>query len=191
MNFVSRHLVTARLDFPQGKPTSLMQPQPLSAVHPFTPTLNKWRHGIEVDCGPDWSWDVVEAAAAATPDSIALFKEDIAYQVKAGFCKVMLWEDLQRLRPHNLKISPVAVVPQTGRCGRIILDLSFPVYQDVNGVATAVQSSVNDTTKLSAPDIPVKEIGKVLPRLLHYMRDTPAGLPILFSKLDISDDSGV
>jgi hypothetical protein len=187
MNFVPRHLAAARSDFSQGKPTSLMQPQPLSAVHPFTPTLNKWRHGIEVDCGPDWSWDVVEAAAAATPDSIALFKEDIAYQVKAGFCKVMLWEDLQRLRPHNLKISPVAVVPQTGRRGRIILDLSFPVYQDVNGVATAVQSSVNDTTKLSAPDIPVKEIGKVLPRLLHYMRDTPAGLHILFSKLDTSD----
>ena len=194
IHFVPRHLATDRSDFPQGKPTSLMQPQPLSAVHPFTPTLNKWRHGIEVDCGPDWSWDVVEAAVArgphptaATPDSIALFKEDIAYQVKAGFCKVMLWEDLQRLRPHNLKISPVAVVPQTGRRGRIILDLSFPVYQDVNGVATAVQSSVNDTTKLSAPDTPVKEIGKVLPRLLHYMRDTPAGLHILFSKLDISD----
>jgi hypothetical protein len=99
----------------------------------------------------------------------------------------MLWEELQRLRPHNLKISPVAVVPQTGRRGRIILDLSFPVYQDVNGVVTAVQSGVNDTTKLSAPDIPVKEIGKVLPRLLHYKRDTPAGLHILFSKLDISD----
>jgi hypothetical protein len=176
MNFVPCHLATARSDFLQGKPTLLMQPQPLSAVHPFTPTLNKWRHGIEVDCGPDWSWDVVEAAiargphpTAATPDSISLFKEDIAYQVKAGFCKVMLWEDLQRLRPHNLKISPVAVVPQSGRRGRIILDLSFPVYQDVNGVVTAVQSSVNDTTKLSAPDIPVKEIGKVLPRLLHYM----------------------
>ena len=55
MNFVPRRLATARSDFPQGKPASLMQPQPLSAVHPFTPTLNKWRHGIEVDCGPDWS----------------------------------------------------------------------------------------------------------------------------------------
>jgi hypothetical protein len=145
MNFVPRHLVAARSDFSHGKPTLLMQSQPLLAVHPFTPTLNKWRHGIEVDCGPDWSWDVVEAAitrgphpTAATLDSIALFKEDIAYQVKAGFCKVMLWEDLQRLRPHNLKISPVVVVPQTGRRGRIILDLSFPVYQDVNGVVTAV-----------------------------------------------------
>ena len=68
------------------------------------------------------------------------------YQVKAGFCKIMLWEDLKRLRPLNLKISPVAVVPQVGRGGCIILDLLFPVYQDVNGVVTAVQASVYDTT---------------------------------------------
>jgi hypothetical protein len=67
------------------------------------------------------------------------------------------------------------------------LDLLFPVYQDVNGVVTAVQASVNDTTLLTAPAIPVKEIGKVLLRLLHYMRGTPMGLHILFSKLDISD----
>ncbi len=99
-----------------------MLPQPLSVVHPFTPTLNKWRHGIEVDCSPDWSWEVVEAAVAhvphltaSTPDSIAIFKEDIAYQCKPGFCKVMLWEDLKRLRPPNLKILPVPVVPQVGQ----------------------------------------------------------------------------
>jgi len=89
---------------PEGKkPTSLMQPQPLAAAHPFTPTLKSWRHGIEVDCGPDWSWDVIEAAVARgphptalTPDDIAHFEEDIAYQVKASFCKVMLWEDIKR-----------------------------------------------------------------------------------------------
>jgi hypothetical protein len=150
---------------PEGKkPTSLMQPQPLAAAHPFTPTLKSWRHGIEVDCGPDWSWDVIEAAVArgphptaSTPAAIDLFQEDIAYQVKAGFCKVMLWEDIKRLRPNNLKISPVAVVPQVGRRGRIILDLSFPVYQDVNGVVTATQASVNDTTALRAPSVPVKD----------------------------------
>ncbi len=129
----------ARSDAQQGKTTSLMQPQPLSAVHPFTPTLNKWRHGIEVDCSPDWSWEVVEAAIAhgphptgTTPDSIALFKEDIAYQVKASFCKVMLWEDLNCLRPSNLKILPVAVVPQVSRGEQIILDLSFPVYHKMS-----------------------------------------------------------
>ncbi len=50
-----------------------------------------------------------------------------------------------------------------------------------------MQASVNDTTVLMAPSIPVKEIGKVLPWLLHYMQDTPTGLHILFSKLNISD----
>ncbi len=154
---------------PEGKPTLLMQPQPLLAVPPFTPTLNKWQHGIEVDCNPDWTWDVVEAAVAhgphptaSTPDSIQLFKEDIAYQVKAGFCKVMLWEDLKSRRPPNLKILPVAVVPQVGRRGQIILDLLFPMYQDVNGVVTAVQPSVNDTTVLTAPTTPTQTRPTVL-----------------------------
>jgi hypothetical protein len=57
------------------------------------------------------------------------------------------------------------------------------VYQDLDGVVTITQESVNDTTVLQAPAEPVKEIGRVLPRLLQYMRDTPAGLHILFCKL--------
>ncbi len=61
------------------------------------------------------------------------------------------------------------------------------MYQDVNGVVTAVQASVNDTTGMTAPLFPVKEIGKVLPRLLTNMQDTTPGLHILFSKLNISD----
>ncbi len=81
----------------------------------------------------------------------------------------------------------MAVVPQVGRCGRIILDLSFPVYQDQDGIITILQDSVNNTTALQAPSESVKEIGKVLPHLLHYMQDTPKGFHILFCKLDISD----
>jgi hypothetical protein len=91
------------------------------------------------------------------------------------------------LRPANLKISPVAVVPQVGRRGRIILDLSFPVYQDLDDIVTITQESVNDTTVLQAPSDPVKEIGLFLPCQLQYMQDTPAGLHILFCKLDISN----
>ena len=171
-----------------------MQPQPLAGVHPFTPTLREWEHGIPVDCGPDWAWTVIEAAVARgphptarTPDSIALFQDDIEYQIKAGFCRVYLWDDIAKMRPANLKISPVAVVPQANRRGRIILDLSFPVYQELNGVITVTQKSVNETTAIQGPPQPVKEIGKVLPRLLQYMCDTPSGLHILFSKLDISN----
>ena len=81
----------------------------------------------------------------------------------------------------------MAVIPQVSCHGRIILDLSFPVYQDLDGIVTITQESMNDTIVLQAPAEPVKEIGRVLPRLLQYMRDTPAGLHILFCKLDISD----
>ncbi len=61
------------------------------------------------------------------------------------------------------------------------------MYQDVDGVVTATQASVNNTMALQAPKEAVHEIGKVLPQLLTYMRDTPAGLHILMSKLDIRD----
>jgi hypothetical protein len=103
-----------------------------------------------------------------------------------GFCKVYLWDNLQKLWPANLKISLVAAIPQVGRRGRIILDLSFQVYQELNGIVTITQESVNDTMVLQAPSALVKEIGRVLPHLLHYMQDTPARLHILFCKLGIS-----
>ena len=51
---------------------------------------------------------------ACTSNAHDLFKEDIAYQVTAGFSKVMLWEDVRWLRPQNLKVSPVALIPQVG-----------------------------------------------------------------------------
>ncbi len=86
--------------------------------------------------------------------------------MRLGFSKVISWEELKKLRPKNLKISLVACIPQVGQCGHIILDLSFPVYQEVDGVVTATQASVNDTTALQAPSVPVKQIGKVLPRVL-------------------------
>ncbi len=66
-----------------------------------------------------------------------MFKEDIEYQVRAGFSKVISWEELKMLRLTNLKISPVACIPQAGRRGRIILDLLFLVFQEVAGVVTA------------------------------------------------------
>ncbi len=61
------------------------------------------------------------------------------------------------------------------------------MYQELNGIITITQKSVNESTALQGPLQPVKEIGKVLPRLLQYMRNNPAGLHILFGKLDISD----
>jgi hypothetical protein len=72
-----------------------MQPQPLADVHPFTPTMMQWCHGIKVDCGPAWSWNAIKAAikhgphpTACTSDTHDLFKEDITYQVTADSARL-------------------------------------------------------------------------------------------------------
>jgi hypothetical protein len=87
---------------------------------------------VPVDCGDPWAWETVEAAvekgshkSATSEESIKLVQEDVAYQVKAGYAEVIAWRYLQKLRPKQLKISPLAVVPQRNRRGRMILDLSF------------------------------------------------------------------
>jgi hypothetical protein len=120
----------------QGKRQSLMQPQPLAESHPFFSTLRKLgSKGVPMDCGPDWEWDAVLAAVARGPHysameskNIKLVHEDVQYQVDAVFLKIVLWEDLKRLKPHTLKISPLAVIPQKNHWGRLILDISFPMY---------------------------------------------------------------
>jgi hypothetical protein len=50
-----------------------------------------------------------------------------------------------------------------------------------------IQASVNDTTVRQAPDIPVKELGNVLPRIFAFMANVPAGEHIHFSKLELAD----
>ena len=122
-----------------------------------------------------------------TPEAIELLYDIIGYQQKAGFCRVFTWEKLKRTQPVKLKISPVAVIPQVGRRGRIILDLSFTVYQEGDGGVSITQASVNETTAKTGPEAPVKEIGKVLHRLLYFMKMTRTGVWMYFLKLDISD----
>ena len=183
-----------RVGLSHGEKKSLMQPQPLANVHPFSMTLHKWQNGIQVDCGPNWKWEDCEAAvkrgthhSATTPEAIELLNDDISYQQRAGFCRAFTWDDLKRTQKPKLKILPVVVVPQVGRRGRIILDLSFPVYQEVDSKASITQASVNKTTITTGPAAPVKEIGKVLHQLLYFMKMTRAGIWIQFLKLDISD----
>jgi hypothetical protein len=65
--------------------------------------------------------------SATSAESIALIAEDVAYQVNAGYAQVVTWTKLCKLRPRNLKVSPLAVVPQRNQRGRMILDLSFAV----------------------------------------------------------------
>jgi hypothetical protein len=115
-----------------------MQPQLLTAAHPFFQTLHQWgSKGVPVNCGLDWEWDAVLAAVASglhmsvmDPENIPLVHEDVQYQVDAGFSKIVLWDDLKKQKPQKLKISPIVVVPQKDRRGRLILDFSFQYIQN-------------------------------------------------------------
>jgi hypothetical protein len=118
--------------------------------------------------------------------------EDIQYQVEAGFSEIFLWEDIKRRRPPNLKISPIAVVPQKDRRGRIILDLSFPVYPEKSTGAKGrrmdpIQTSVNETTTKLAPSGPVEEIGNVFRRLMSLLDSAENDEVVMLSKIDLSD----
>jgi hypothetical protein len=138
--WVPRSIEKERKNLPmsqaKGTRRSLMQPQEGAQEHPFYPTLQQWgANGVPVNCGPDWEWHVIAQAvargphrSALDPENAATVKEDIQYQVDAGFSEIFTWEEVQKLRPKTLKVSPMAVVPQKDRRGRIILDLSFPVY---------------------------------------------------------------
>jgi hypothetical protein len=175
-----------------------MQPQPLAAGHPFFPTLHQWgTEGVPVDCGPGWEWDAVLAAvargphlSAMDPENIPLVHEDVQYQVDAGFSKIVLWDDLKKLKPRKLKISPIAVVPQKDRRGRLILDLSFPVYPkrtQSNPRPEPIQAGVNATTAKLAPQEPVREIGNVFRRVITLLDSVDLDEVVMLSKIDLSD----
>jgi hypothetical protein len=120
-----------------------------------------------------------------------LVHEDVQYQVDAGFSRIVMWDNIKHNTPSKLKVSPLAVVPQTNRRGRLILDLSFPVHQrsqqSKRKLGQVIQAAVNDTTTPLAPEKPVNELGKVLLRIFDFMLEVPAGETINFSKIDLSD----
>ena len=116
------HVENGIADF--GTFMSLMQPQDLARDHEFGPTLQECTaEGVHVDCGEDWTREQIYAAikkgphqSARTPEAIQLFKEDIDYQVKAGFARIVDWNTIKDNPLAQLKVSPVAAVPQTNRC---------------------------------------------------------------------------
>jgi hypothetical protein len=69
----------------------------LAKHHPFAPVLDQWhKEGLPVDCGPPWSKEAARVAAkrgnhvsAITLEAITTIKDDVDYQIKAGFMKLL------------------------------------------------------------------------------------------------------
>jgi hypothetical protein len=97
-----------RMSKAKGTRRRLMQPQDGAKRHPFYPTLKQWgAEGVPVNCGPDyWEPAVIQQAvargphrSALEPENEATVREDIQYQVDAGFSQIFTWKEVQRLQP--------------------------------------------------------------------------------------------
>jgi hypothetical protein len=84
----------------------------------------------------------------------------------------------------------MVVIPQKDRQGQIIWELFFPVYPVRSKGRTKpepIQASCNETTKRLALEAPVKEIGHVFPRLLHFIDSVNPDEIVMLLKIDLSD----
>jgi hypothetical protein len=208
--FQARDSATAQYQAPseiaQGKSfaRSLMQPQDLARrILPGKEfeTLQSFARGVPANCGPPWAPEVVTAAREAGPHVSALTKEnvdliweDIEYQQQAGFVRVVSEADLFSGDVHSeLKISRVAVVPQTNRRGRIIVNLSAPVQLTAprkkghRRHKVCHHPSVNETTEPAADQRAVVALGTALPAIFQFMYETDCEWEIDWMKIDLSD----
>ena len=169
-----------------------MYPTNLAAEHPAGNMLKEQATvGCPVDTGRDWTHDELQAAvnrgphsSALDPDAIAQYKLEIADKVKSGQAKVHLWSDIKKNPPAKLKISPFAMIPHKSRKFRGILDLSFPVTMPDNNY---IVEAVNATTKRTAPQGGIDQIGNVLPRIIAAMAEAEPDEMIYMAKFDIKD----
>jgi hypothetical protein len=151
---------TAPMKTSQGK-KRLMSPLAFVNFHPFTNMLQEWEEGAPVDCGEDWTQEMIDAAmhqgphkSALTPEAMALVKEDVAYQVQARYAQVVEWDWLKE----NLRGSPATEPPWLHDTGSVL----FGVVAAQKGKRRkrkrnkddVIQESVNDMTAQMAPEVP-------------------------------------
>ena len=190
-------------DEAQGKSelASLMVPQDLARrVLPQVTYENLMRFaltGCEANCGDPWDEETLQTAlargpskSALTPEAVEVLWEDLTYQEKAGFVKIVPAAEIlgQGRRPVNLKISPVAVIPQVGRRPRIILNLSAQVK--VGGTRRKkprIQPSVNETTEAAEDQEAVLALGHTMRSLVLMCYDVECTWSIVWQKIDLSD----
>ena len=152
--------------------------------------------GCRADCGPPWSEETLATAlergvnpSALEPEVVQVLWDDLKYQQEAGFVRIVPAEELLgRDKPRELKISPVAVIPQVGRRPRIILNLSAEVKTPgTRRKPPTVQPSVNETTVPAEDQTAVKALGTAIKSLILLAYEVPWDWIIVWQKVDLSD----
>ena len=159
--------------------------------------------GVPTECGPPWPTAVIDQAmktgphtSATTEENVALIWDDIQYQERLGFVRIMTEVQLRAELPANWKMSRVAIVPQANRRGRIILNLSaeveMPEYRPKGKrrKVTPKHPSVNETTTPAADQSGAEALGSARPAILKFMFEANCNHEIDWQKVDLSDGFG-
>jgi hypothetical protein len=168
-----------------------MCPNGRALEHPAAKKLEKWAmFGCPTRTGKPWSkndmWEAVARGphqSALSPEAIAHFEAEAAEKVKTNQARLVLWDDIKDNPPKELKISPIAAIPQKSKAFRSILDLSFRLRLRNGGV----RASVNDTTEKTAPAGAIDQIGETLLWIIHAFAKTDDDAKIFMAKWDIKD----
>ena len=76
----------------------------------------------------DEMWEAVARRphqSLLSPEALAHFAEEAAEKVRTKQAWIVLWDDIKKNPPNQLKISPIAAIPHKSKAFRSILDLSF------------------------------------------------------------------
>ncbi len=153
--------------------------------------LKDWAtFGCPMKTGQPWSKSKIWEAVAWGPHRSALSLKAIAHfaakaakKVQTKQARLVQWDNIKDNPPKELKISPIAAIPHKSKDFCSILDLSFRLRLANGGVLT----SVNDTTKKTAPAGAINQIGKCLSRIIHAFIEAEDGAKILMAKWDVKD----
>jgi hypothetical protein len=94
-------------------------PQGLTLQHKGAQLLTDWENfGCPPRTGCNWTLSKIQAAidcsphwSALKPEAIGHFEVEVRDKVAKGQARVVLWEDIKSNHPHQLKVSPVVVIP--------------------------------------------------------------------------------
>ena len=128
-----------------------------------------------VDRGPHKS--------ALAPDAIEQLTAEVGTKVAAGQAHIVNWLDVWDNPPHELKISPISMIPHKSQKYRPILDLSFSLHLHDSSCVP----SVNEASIKTSPKGSIDQIGHSLSHIIHAMALAADDDKVFMAKWDIKD----
>ena len=114
-------------------------------------------------------------------------QQEVAEKENQGVVRVVLWEELKKDLPRELKVSPIVMIPHKSRLCRAILDLSYKLKLTPEELLKLVNKSTPKTAPLGAID----QLGHSLSRIIHAFAEVNNNIIFFMTKWDIKGRRGV